>query len=149
MPYWYFINNRTVRSDVKCITQHFTRIIVLTVVCTRHISHRLSAHKCLPPAAQTHHVCLDNLLLQNLHLPRPFHQFPADTHTHTPFHSRITYLLTAWCRVLPEKLTGLQLVKKFHAFHGTPRFITAVTSVRHLSLSWASPIHFIYPHPTS
>ena len=41
----------------------------------------------------------------------------------------ITYLLTPWCRVLLEKLTGLQLVKKFPAFHGTRRFITALTSV--------------------
>ena len=39
------------------------------------------------------------------------------------------YLLTPWCRVLLEKLTGLQLVKKFPAFHGTRRFITAFTSV--------------------
>jgi len=31
----------------------------------------------------------------------------------------ITYLLTPWCRVLLEKLTGLQLVRKFPAFHGT------------------------------
>ena len=61
----------------------------------------------------------------------------------------ITYLLTPWCRVLLEKLTGLQLVKKFPAFHGTRRFITALTSVCHLSLSWASPILSIYPHPTS
>jgi len=60
-----------------------------------------------------------------------------------------TYLLTAWCTVLLEKLTGLQLVKKFPAFHGTRRFITALTTVRHLSLSWASPIQSIYPHPTS
>jgi len=60
-----------------------------------------------------------------------------------------TYLLTPWCRVLLEKLTGLQLVKKFSAFHGTRRFITAFTSVRHLSLSLASPIQSIYPHPTS
>jgi len=51
-----------------------------------------------------------------------------------------TYLLTPWCRVLLEKITGLQLVKKFSSFHGTRRFITALTSVRHLSLSWASPI---------
>ena len=57
-------------------------------------------------------------------------------------------LLTPWCRVLLEKLTGLQLVKKFPAFHGTRRLITALTSVRHLSLSWASPIQSIYPHPT-
>ena len=64
------------------------------------------------------------------------------------FHLR-PYLLTPWCRVLLEKLTGLQLVKNFPAFHGTPRFITALTSVRHLSISWASPIQSIYPHPTS
>ena len=61
----------------------------------------------------------------------------------------LTYLLTPWCRVLLEKLTGLQLVNKFPAFHGTRRFITALTSVRHLSLSWARPIQSIYPHPTS
>ena len=61
----------------------------------------------------------------------------------------LTNLLTPWCRVLLEKLTGLQLVNKFPAFHGTRKFITALTSVRHLSLSWASPIQSIYPHPTS
>ena len=61
----------------------------------------------------------------------------------------LTCLLTPWCRVLLEKLTGLQLVKKFPAFHGTRRFITALTSVHHLSLYWASPILSIYPHPTS
>ena len=44
----------------------------------------------------------------------------------------ITYLHTAWSRVLLEKLTGLQLVKKFPAFCGTRRFITALTSARHL-----------------
>ena len=61
----------------------------------------------------------------------------------------VVFLLTPWCRVLLEKLTGVQLVKKFPAFHGTRRFITALTSVRHLSLSYASPIQSIYPHPTS
>ena len=61
----------------------------------------------------------------------------------------LTYLLAPWCRVLLEKLTGLQLVKKFPAFHGTRMFITVLTSVRHLSLSWANPIQFTYPHPTS
>ena len=61
----------------------------------------------------------------------------------------LTYLLTPWCRVRLEKLTGLELVKKLPAFHETRRFITALTSVRHLSLSWASPIQSIYPHPTS
>jgi hypothetical protein len=65
------------------------------------------------------------------------------------FRPLLTYLLTPWCRVLLEKLTGLQLVKKFSAFHETRRFIPALTSVRHLSLLWASPIQSIYPHPTS
>jgi len=60
-----------------------------------------------------------------------------------------SYLLAPRCRVLLEQLTGLQLVKKYHAFHGTRRFITAITRVRHLSLSWASPIQSIYPHPIS
>jgi len=34
-------------------------------------------------------------------------------------------------------------------FHATRRFNTAFTSVRHLSLSWASSIQSIPPHPTS
>jgi len=46
-----------------------------------------------------------------------------------------TYLLTPWSRVLLEKLIGFQLVKKFPAFYGTRRFITAFTSASHLSLS--------------
>jgi hypothetical protein len=56
-----------------------------------------------------------------------------------------TYLLTLWSRVLFEKQTSLQLVKKFPALCGTRRFITAFTSIRHLSLSWASSIRSI-PH---
>jgi hypothetical protein len=40
--------------------------------------------------------------------------------------------------VLLENLAGFQLVKKFPAFYGTRRFITAVASARHLSLSSAS-----------
>ena len=43
----------------------------------------------------------------------------------------------------------LQLVKKFPTFYGTLRFITAFTSVRHLSLSWARSIQSIPPHPNS
>ena len=61
----------------------------------------------------------------------------------------LTYLLTPWSRVLLEKLTGLQLVKKFPAFYETRRLITALTSARHLSLSWASSIQSTHPHPTS
>ena len=61
----------------------------------------------------------------------------------------LTYLLTLWSRILLEKLTGFQLVKKFPAFYGTRRFITTVKSIRHLSLSWASSIQTIPSHLTS
>ena len=43
----------------------------------------------------------------------------------------------------------LQLVKKFAAFYGTRMSITAFTSARHLSLSWANSIRSIPQHPTS
>ena len=56
---------------------------------------------------------------------------------------------TQWNRDLLKKLTGFQLIKKFPAFYGTQRFITTFTNARHLSLSWASSIQSILPHPTS
>ena len=59
---------------------------------------------------------------------------------------RTTYLLTPWCRVLLHKPTGLKLVKKFPAFHGTRRFITALTIVRHLVLAHSSYYHHYYYH---
>ena len=73
------------------------------------------------------------------------------SHFHYPYLLTylFTYLLTPRCSVLLEQLTGLQLVNKFPPFHGTRRFITALKSVRHLSLYWASPIQSIYPQSTS
>ena len=59
-------------------------------------------------------------------------------------------LLTQWSRILVEKLNGFQLVKEFPSFYGTRMFITAFTSVSHLSIYWASSIQSIpSPHPTS
>jgi hypothetical protein len=43
----------------------------------------------------------------------------------------------------------LQLVKKFPAFYGTRKFITVLTSARHLSLSWANSIQSPQAPPTS
>ena len=63
-----------------------------------------------------------------------------------------TYLSTPWSRVLLEKPTGPHLAKNFSAFYRTRRFITALTSVRYLSLSWARsiqsmpPFHFLKIH---
>ena len=61
----------------------------------------------------------------------------------------IIIILTPRSRVLREKQTGSQQVKKFPTFYGIRRFITAFTSARHLSLSHASSIQFISLHPTS
>jgi hypothetical protein len=77
----------------------------------------------------------------------------AVTYKLHPQNSTICYLLTPWCRVLLEKLTGLQLVKKFPAFYGTRRFITTFTIARHLSiLSQPNTVHtptshFLKIHP--
>jgi hypothetical protein len=60
----------------------------------------------------------------------------------------LTYLLTPWSRVLLEKLTGFQLVKKFPAFYGTRRFITATCP--HPEPSWSSPHpHILLPEDPS
>ena len=61
----------------------------------------------------------------------------------------LTYLLILCSRVLLEKLTGFQVVKKFPALFGNRKFITAFTSARYLSVSWASWIQSIHLHPTS
>jgi len=58
-------------------------------------------------------------------------------------------LLTPWSRVILEKPTGSQLVKKFPVFYGTRRLFTAFIRARHPSLSWASSIHSMPPYPTS
>jgi hypothetical protein len=55
-----------------------------------------------------------------------------------PEERELACLLTPWSRVLLEKLTGMQIVKKFPAFYGTRRFINAFKNARHLSLSSAS-----------
>jgi hypothetical protein len=52
-------------------------------------------------------------------------------------------------RVLPEILTVPQLVKKFPAFYGTRRFITAFTSAHKMSVSWARWIQSPPPNPTT
>ena len=67
------------------------------------------------------------------------------------FNSNIlfAYLLTPWSRVLIENLTVFQLVKKYPAFYGTRRFITAFTTACQQSLSWDLSIQSIPLHPTS
>jgi len=55
-----------------------------------------------------------------------FRIFHCYTHCFLLLHSHmLTYLLTPSSRVLLEKLTYSQLVKKFPSFYGTQRFISA------------------------
>ena len=70
----------------------------------------------------------------------------------TVFYNSVTlsnnYLITPWSRVILEKLKTCKPVKKFPAFYGTQRFITAFQSAHHLSvLSQLNPVYA--PHPTS
>ena len=61
----------------------------------------------------------------------------------------VTHFLTPWGRVLLKKLRSSKLVKKFHTIYGIRGFITAFTSARHLSLSWATSIQSVPSHRTS
>jgi len=56
-----------------------------------------------------------------------------------------TYLLTPWNRVLLEKLTGFQLLKKFPAFYGTRMSITMFKTAHYLFLIRARSIHSMPP----
>jgi len=66
-----------------------------------------------------------------------------------PPRASLRQVLPPCSRVLLEKITGFQLVKKFPAFYGTRRSTTAFTSARQLSLSSTSSIQSVPPHPTS
>jgi len=49
--------------------------------------------------------------------------------------------------VLLEELTGSQVVKKFSAFYGTQKFITALTRAHVPILSQINPAHAPIPLP--
>ena len=54
--------------------------------------------------------------------------------------SNYHYLLTPRSRVLLEKPTGSAASQEIPGIFGTRKFLTVLTSVRHLSLSWANSI---------
>jgi hypothetical protein len=86
------------------------------------------------------YICLANaqyITIQYILLEAQPHDSISIHHLQEVFYyvllNYFTYLLHG--AILLEKLTGLQLVKRFPAFYGTRMFITAFTSARHLSLS--------------
>ena len=92
-----------------------------------------------PPLTQIYHYRKEHFL--TLHKvcwyngPGIESEFTKNPGLNTATPPALTYVLTAWSRVLLQKLTGFQPVKKFPAFYGTRKFLTVFTSARHLSLS--------------
>ena len=93
--------------------------------------------------------CQDSPMFQELILLRYKNQFIGSWRGPCGPNFTSPHRLAPCSRVLLEKLTGSQLVKKFPSFYVTRRFITAFTSARHVSLSWASSIQSIPPHTSS
>ena len=73
--------------------------------------------------------------------------FFAQRNTECQVPSLLTYLLTPRNRVLLEKLAGSAASQEIPRIFGNRRFITVLTSARHLSLSWANSIRS--PQPPS
>ena len=55
----------------------------------------------------------------------------------------------SWSRVLLEKLTGSAASQEIPRIFGTRKFITVLTSARHLSLTWTNSIQSPQPPPNS
>jgi hypothetical protein len=93
-----------------------------------------------PSCIKTHHMHqvrgLHRVTWDSVHI----NKFHISNELKPSFTYIITYLLTPCSTVLNEKLTTTQLVKKFPTLYETRRFITAVTSAHHLSLSLARSI---------
>ena len=62
-----------------------------------------------------------------------YRKLPVEIST-SPLHL-LTYLLTPWSRVLLQKLTGSAASQEIPRIFGNRRFLTLLTSARHLSLS--------------
>jgi len=56
-----------------------------------------------------------------------------------------TYFITPWNKVLLEKIIDSEFVNRFLAFYETQNFIIAVTSTRHLSLTYSRSIQPMPP----
>ena len=71
-----------------------------------------------------HGTCINLICARNKSkaFPAPICMKFTNAHQHYVQISYLfTYVLTPWCRVLLEKLTGLQLVKKFPTFLWNPK----------------------------
>jgi hypothetical protein len=95
-----------------------------------HLDGFLSQFFCFPLSVSYHHCPILIFLYMFLYPEEQIEEGWKNAITYL-----LNYLITPWSRALLEKLTGLELVKKFPAFYGTRNLIAAFTSARHLSLS--------------
>ena len=94
-------------------------------------------------------ACSKTVFLRHLHLTALYSRQEKFGALQQCFSFIFLSLLTPPSRVLLEKLTGSQLVKKLPTFCGTRKSIIAFKTARLPSLSWARSIQSIPPHPTS
>ena len=118
------------------------------------LSHLNPVHASSSHFSKTHFYIIRSPTLSSpkLYLSLSFpHQKPSTYFSSPPYVLQVTLIpfllilspnnirrgnvLTARSRVLLDKLTVPRLFKKFPAFYGTRRFISAFTSARHLYLS--------------
>jgi len=122
------------------MTLYMFRTVFPSIIRSSRLYIQLSNRYCALLLAGRQQYLFDICLLLYVQFSTPDDGW-KDRPKHVQCHSKLILnlihwcILTAWCRVLLEQLTGLQLVKKFPAFHGTRKFITAITSVHHL-YSW-------------
>jgi hypothetical protein len=125
------------RSPVQAI-RHATRTLVFQVRHEEFLQHVYTSHRCSKLAPKNIKKAGRFVRPERKTWGLCFHQCTRIF--------LLTYLLTPCSRVLFEKLTGSQLLKKFPAFYATPRFITTFTSARHLSVSRTRSIQSIPSH---
>jgi len=107
-------------------------------MCEFHKDHKF----CVSSASMN--IIFIEEVTQNLYISNILTVLTADVISYL-----LTYLLTPWSRVLLERLTGSATSQEIPRIFGTRRFITILTSARHLSLPWANSIQSSQPPPTS
>ena len=137
-------------GELTCICRNRTSVLVRP---TQQLSVLLSAPLNLQrPPSDTVSYCYPRRTLTPsthsiCHMRQHSVLFP---YTNGCIHCNLlTYLLTPWSRVLLEKLTASAASQEIPRIFGTLKFITLLTSARHLSLSWANSIQSPQPPLTS
>ena len=128
-----------VHSNVHTYVRTYAHTYVRTYI---HMYIRICIHTYMAlnfnnpykPLGFRYETCLQNLTNSN--------RYTQNKHIHLKYKKKMsqytsihTYLLTPWSRVLLDKLTGSAASQEIPRIFRIQRFITVLTSARHLSLS--------------